>query len=158
MDGFVSNLRNINMDFTTNVIFQGIFLGIIIAVLTVGYNKLVIGRFVKALINAEANHPAFAKSFSELNIKKTLLLRHALRGYMLQKIVAKLEDDNSEEIKYYIPEDKLYRAGRLYGGKDVDVLLIAAVILVLFLFFGLVLLYFPMLWNFTANLLETMFG
>ena len=158
MNDFVSNLRNINMDFATTVVFQGIFIGIIIAVLTVGYNKLVIGRFVKALINAEANHPAFAKSFSDLNIKKTIFLRHALRGYMLQKIVAKLEEDTDEEIKYYIPEDKLYRAGRLYGGKDVDVLLIAAVILVLFLFFGLVLLYFPMLLNFTANLLEIMFG
>jgi len=149
---------NIDMNFTTNIVFQGIFIGLIIAVLAVGYNKLVIGKFVKALINAEANHPAFAKSFSELNLKKTILLKHALRGYMLQKIVAKLEEENNEEPKYYIPEDKLYRAGRLYGGKDVDVLLIAAIILVLFLFFGLVLLYFPLLWNLTANLLESMFG
>ena len=148
-----------NMDFATNVVFQGIFIGIVIAVLTVGYNKLVIGRFVKALINAEANHPAFAKSFSELNLRRTIFIRHALRGYMLQKIVAKLDDDNGnrEETKYYIPEDKLYRAGRMYGGKDVDVLLIAGVLLVLFLFFGLVLLYFPMLWNFMSNMIETMF-
>ena len=158
MNDFVSNIRNIDMNSTTSIVFQGIFIGLIIAVLAVGYNKLVIGRFVKALINAEANHPAFAKSFSELNIKKTIFLRHALRGYMLQKIVAKLEEENNEETKYYIPEDKLYRAGRLYGGKDVDVLLMAAVLLVLFLFFGLVLLYFPILWNLMANLLESMFG
>jgi len=145
-----------NMDFATNVVFQGIFIGLIIAVLAVGYNKLVIGKFVKALINAEANHPAFAKSFSELNLRKTIFIRHALRGYMLQKIVAKLDDDG-EEVKYYIPEDKLYRAGRMYGGKDVDVLLIAGVLLVLFLFFGLVLLYFPILWDLMSNLIETMF-
>ena len=160
------------VDFVTSVVFQGIFIGVVIAVLTVGYNKLIIGKFVKALINAEANHPAFAKSFSELNVKKNIFIALALRGAMLKKIVAQLDDGRSDndksdkngknnrehEIKYYIPEDKLYRAGRLYGGKDVDILMIAAMLLLLFLFFGLLLLYFPVVWGFVADIFESAFG
>ena len=56
------------IDFSMGVVMQGLFIGLIIGVLAVGYNKLVIGRFVKALIKAEANHPAFAKSFVDLDV------------------------------------------------------------------------------------------
>ena len=126
---------------------QCLFIGIVFAVLIVGYNKLFLGKFVKALIKAEANHPAFAKSFDELNIKKNFLFKFALRkGGTLKKIIAELEGE-----KYYIPEDNIYRAGRLYGGKDVDILMLASVIVVLFLFFGLLLLYFPYLMNMINN-------
>ena len=128
---------------SVELVLQGLFLGTVLAVLTVGFNKLFIGRFIKALIKAEANHPAFAKSFGDLNIKKNILFKFALRkGGTLKKIVAELEDE-----KYYIPEDKIYRAGRVYGGKDVDILMLAAIITILFLFFGILLLYFPMLMN-----------
>jgi len=146
---------NQTIDFATGVIFQGIFIGVVIAVLTVGYNKLIIGRFVKALIAAKANHPAFAKTFGELNIRGSIFIKFALRGVMLKKIVAELE---GEEIRYYIPEDKLYRAGRMYGGKDVDVLMLASVLLVLFLFFGILLLYFPALWTGLSNIFRDTFG
>ena len=139
---------------SAELIMQGLFIGIIIAVLTVGFNKIYLGRFVKALIKAEANHPAFAKSFSDLNINKNFLFKLALiKGGTLKKVVAELEDAG-EDIKYYIPEDKIYRAGRLYGGKDVDILMLAAIIVVLFLFFGLLLLYFP----FLQNMISSTFG
>ena len=132
---------------SAELVMQGLFIGIIIAVLTVGYNKLFIGKFVKALMKAEANHPAFAKSFSDLNINKNFLYKLALRkGGTLKKIVSELEGD-----KYYIAEDKIYRAGRLYGGKDVDFLMLAAIITVLFLFFGLLLMYFPFFLNMFSN-------
>lgn len=137
------------LEYATGVVLQGLFIGIIIGVLAVGYNKLVIGKFVKALINAEANHPAFAKSFADLNVKKNVFLIFALRkGGVLKKMVSQLD---GEEIKYYIPEDKLYRAGRMYGGKDVDILLLAAVIIILFLFFGILLLYFPAFLDFIKS-------
>jgi len=132
-----------------DLVMQGLFIGIVIAVLTVGYNKIFIGKFVKALIKAEANHPAFAKSFAELNIKKSFLFKLALRkNGTLKKVVAELEAvAGFGDEKYYIPEDKIYRASRLYGGKDADILMIAAVLALLFLFFGILLLYFPFLLN-----------
>jgi hypothetical protein len=131
----------------SDVVLQGIFIGVILAVLVVAYNKLVIGRFVKALIKAEAVHPAFAKTFEQLNVRKTFLLAFALRtGSTLRKVVRE-PDDGDRKGSFYIPEDKLYRAGRIYGGKDVDMLLVAAVILVLFIFFSIILMYMPVIFD-----------
>jgi len=135
-----------------DVVMQGIFLGVILAVLVVAYNKLVIGKFVKALIKAEAVHPAFAKTFEQLNLKKTFWLAFALRsGSTLRKVVYEPEDEERKGC-FYIPEDKLYRAGRIYGGKDVDMLLVAAIILVLFIFFTVLLLYMPVIWDQLSNI------
>ncbi|MCL2771841.1 MAG: hypothetical protein FWD71_00705 [Oscillospiraceae bacterium] len=155
-------------------ILQGIFAGVIVAVLVVGYNKLVIGRFVKALIKAEAVHPAFAKTFEDLKIRKNIFISFALRNRgTLRKIVLERKDnvldvDSDGQIignthnniagAYYIPEDKLYRAGRMYGGKDVDVLMLAAVIIVFFIFSALVLLYLPSLLNYASTVFSNMFG
>ena len=131
---------------TSDTVLQGMFIGMIFAVLCVAYNKLVIGKFIKALIKAEAVHPAFAKSFAQLEVKKNVFLTVALRtGSSLRKVVYEPEDEDRKGY-FYIPEDKLYRAGRIYGGKDVDLLLVAAVILVLFIFFTVLLLYMPVLW------------
>ena len=132
---------------TVDIVLQGIFLGIILAVLVVAYNKLVIGKFVKALIKCEAVHPNFAKTFEQLNVKKTFLMTFALRNKStLRKFVFEPDDLNRKGY-FYIPEDKLYRAGRIYGGKDVDFLMIAAVLIVLFVFFTLLLLYMPVVTN-----------
>jgi len=139
---------------TSDTVLQGMFIGMIFAVLCVAYNKLVIGKFVKALIKAEAVHPAFAKSFAQLNVKKNVFLTVALRGgSSLRKVVCEPEDEDRKGY-FYIPEDKLYRAGRIYGGKDVDLLLVAAVILVLFIFFTVLLLYMPVIWA----QIDTFFG
>jgi len=128
---------------TVDVVLRGFFIGVLLAVFAVAYNKLVIGKFVKALIKAEAVHPAFAKSFEQLNLRKNFWFSYALRSRgTLRKFVFEL-DDEGRPGHYYIPEDKLYRAGRLYGGKDVDVLLVASVILILFIFFAIVLMVMP---------------
>jgi len=132
---------------TIDNVLQGLFIGVILAVLAVAYNKLILGRFVKALIKAEAVHPNFAKSFEQLNIKKTFMLAYALRNKgMLRKVVYEPEDADMKG-HFYIPEDKLYRAGRVYGGKDVDLLMVAAVIIVLFIFFAIVLMSMPAIMN-----------
>ena len=130
---------------TIDVVLRGFFVGVLLAVLCVAYNKLVIGKFVKALIKAEAIHPAFAKTFEQLELKKNFFILYALRAKgTLRKLVFEL-DDEERKGHYYIPEDKLYRAGRLYGGKDVDILMVAALILVLFVFFAIVLMIVPVI-------------
>lgn len=165
------------VDITIDMVLQGIFIGVIIAVLAVGYNKLVLGKFVKALIKAEAVHPAFAKTFNELNLKRNIFLSFALRkNGTLRKVVYQLDNrindirdvtnsgnnntknndgnnlnNTNDMFYYYIPEDKLYRAGRIYGGKDVDLLMLAAVIIVFFIFFAILLLYLPNLLNYASE-------
>ena len=139
---------------TVDVVLQGLFLGVLLAVFVVAYNKLILGRFVKALIKAEAVHPNFAKSFEQLKIKKTFILTFALRNKgMLRKVVFEPEDVDMKG-HFYIPEDKLYRAGRVYGGKDVDLLMVAAVVIVLFIFFAILLMVMPAI----MNQVNTFFG
>ena len=136
---------------TQEIIIQGIFLGLILAVLTIGYNKIIIGKFIKALIKSEANHPLRAKTFEQLGVVQNIFIKAALRkGGTLRRIVCE-PDDSEMKGRFYIPEDKLYRAGRIYGGKDVDILMIAAVLVVLFIFFGIVLLYAPVLLDFVFD-------
>ena len=131
---------------------QGIFLGVIAAVLVIAYNKLVIGKFVKALIKAEAVHPNFAKTFEQLNVKRNFMISFALRNKgMLRKFVLEPDGDDRKG-SFYIPEDKLYRAGRLYGGKDVDLLMVFAVIIILFLFFAVLLMFFPVIMDWVSTL------
>ena len=130
-----------------DAMLQGLFLGVIVAVLAVAYNKLVLGKFVKALIKAEAVHPNFAKTFEQLKIKKTFMLSYALRARgALRKVVFEPEDEDMKG-SFYIPEDKLYRAGRIYGGKDVDLLMVLAVIIVIFIFFAVLLMSVPLITN-----------
>ena len=140
------------------IALQGLFLGVIAAVLVVAYNKIVLGRFVKALIKAEAVHPNFAKSIEQLHVRRTFLLAFALRAKgTLRKFVLE-PDDEDRKGYFYIPEDRLYRAGRIYGGKDVDFLMVAAIIIVLFIFFALVLLYMPLLMDQISSIADSFGG
>jgi len=139
---------------TLDNVMQGILIGFIIAVLAVAYNKLVIGRFVKALIKAEAVHPVFAKSFEQLNVKKSFMLSYALRSRgTLRKYVSELNDENKGS--YYIPEDRLYRAGRIYGGKDVDILVVSASIIILLIFFVIAIACMPLILDQVNNMFGT---
>ena len=142
------------------LVLQGFFIGVIIAVLVVGYNKLVVGKFVKALIKAKAVHPAFAKSFEELEVRKNVFIAFALRNKgLLRKMVSERDDrPDGKSGYYYIPEDKLYRAGRIYAGKDVDPLMLAAIIIVCFIFFAALLLYLPALLNFASDVVGNIIG
>jgi len=126
-----------------DIVLRGFFVGFLVAVFAVAYNKLVIGKFVKALIKAEALHPAFARTFEQLDLKKNFWFAYALRPKgTLRKFVYELDGDGKPGY-YYIPENKLYRAGRLYGGKDVDLLMVFALVLVLFIFFAITLMVYP---------------
>lgn len=121
--------------FMLTAALRGIFSALLIVVLAVGYNKLFIGRFVKALLEGEINSPLSAKTFAELGIKRNFLLNFALRekGF-LRKLVKESQDELG---KFYIPEEKSYRALRMYGGKDVDGLMIAFLIILLLAAFAL---------------------
>ena len=144
--------------FSVDTVLRGFFIGVLLAVFTVAYNKLVIGKFVKALIKAEAVHPAFARSFEQLNLKKSFWFSYALRAKgTLRKFVFELDGEDKKGY-YYIPEDKLYRAGRLYGGKDVDILLIFSLILILFIFFAIVLMVMPVISDQASGFLSDLFG
>jgi hypothetical protein len=120
------------MENTLTLLLSGFFIGAVLSVLTVFFNKTVIGPFVKRVINAKAATPEDARSMAELGYSPSVFVRIALRKRgMLRKVVFTAEDGGTP--RYYIPHDKLYRAQRAYGGKDVDLLMVGVSILLLYL-------------------------
>lgn len=120
---------------------RGIFCALLIVVLVVGYNKLFIGRFVKALLESKINSPLSAKTFAELGIKPNFLLSYAMRE---KGFLRKLVKENKDELgKFYIPEETAYRAMRMYGGRDVDGLMIAFLIILVLAAFALASVLLP---------------
>ncbi|GHU37258.1 hypothetical protein FACS1894105_09030 [Clostridia bacterium] len=134
---------------TVNTVIQGLFLGVAIAILAIGYNKIVLGRLVKALIKSEATHPATAKTIADLHVRHTIFLRFALRkNGTLRKFIREADIAGKDgKTAFYIPEDKLYRAGRLYGGRDVDPLMIVVSLVIVAIFFVAVQLFLPVILN-----------
>ena len=61
-------------------IIMGIFFGIILASLSALYNRRVLGKFIRALIKADATSPEKAKTLAELGFEKNGFVRTSLRN------------------------------------------------------------------------------
>ncbi len=102
---------------TASVIWPMI-IGVYIAIIIIFINKKTIGRLVKKLLSASADSEESAVSLKELGLEKKPSLRYALRpSSTLSNIIKRTEDE-----RYYIPEDKSYRAESLYTQKRVTAL------------------------------------
>ncbi len=102
--------------------------GVILAACAVFFCKQTVGKFVKKLFDEKAVSEASARSLSDLGLEKNRFLRLALRrDTTLRKMVLSAEDGTTE--RYYIPEDKAYRAEVTYNpdGSSVLTIVIAVV-------------------------------
>lgn len=61
-------------------IIMGIFFGIILASLSALYNRRVLGKFIRALIKADATSPEKAKTLAELGFERNGFVRTSLRN------------------------------------------------------------------------------
>lgn len=127
-------------------------LGVTLAVFIVFFNKKTLGKLVKKLFEEKAENEITAKSLKELGLEKSRILRYALReGSTLRKMVYAVPPRDGEEaasgekgqksgeVKYYIPEDKAYRAELTYNPDGTSVLTVVLAILI-FAIVSLVLL------------------
>jgi len=109
--------------------------GVVIAACAVFFHKQTIGKFVKKLLTEKADTPETAKSLSDLGFEKNKLVKWALRpDTTLRKIIFSAE--NAEEnapARYYIPEDKAYRAEVTYNPDGASLLAMMAAIVVFIL-------------------------
>ena len=136
-------------DMTLASILWPMTLGVIIATCVVFFNKQTLGKLVQRLLEDKIDSEYAAKSLRELGIKENIFLRMALKpGTTFRKMVMvapprekdpDAEDGETpdpdtpsapEEDRYYIPEDKAYRAEVTYtpDGSSVLTLVIVAVI------------------------------
>lgn len=109
---------------TLRNVILGFCVGILLASLYMLYQKLIPGGIVRAILRLEAHTPEAAKTLGELGLDKNPLYRFELRhNVALKKLVlcaseqkpnepeAEVKEAQSAaEERFYIPEEKKYRA------------------------------------------------
>ena len=118
-------------------ILSSMVIGVILAACIVFINKQTIGKFVKRLFDEKATSEDTAKTLEELGFEKSRILRHALRsGSTLRKMVMACSDGSEEEssspLRFYIPDEKAYRAEITYNpdGSSILTLVIATLMFI----------------------------
>lgn len=127
MQGFFETLQ-LSGTSSIELIAWSCVIGVVIACLIAIYEKRYIGKFVRALLDAQAHTPESAKSLSELGFTRGALIRMAMRGKSALSTVVFLQDEEIErdedgEIipkirrdvdvkggKFYIPEERKHHA------------------------------------------------
>ena len=119
---------------TLAAILYPMLTGLIIGVIVVLFNKQVIGKLVKKLLDDKIHSEGSAKTLDELGFVKNKILKFLLRdGTTLRKVVKIAEDSESgAPARYYIPQDCAYRAEVTYNpdGSSVITVVIAIVMFI----------------------------
>lgn len=108
---------------TLAAILYPMLIGLIIGVIVVLFNKQVIGKLVKKLLDDKISTEGTAKTLDELGFGKSRVLKHLLRdGTTLRKVVKTAEANGEGYPRYFIPEDCTYRAEVTYNPDGSSVL------------------------------------
>ncbi len=146
---------------TLNIIVWSLFIGFIIAIGATLYNKLVLGRVVRTLIEKQALTPESALKADEIGAKNPFARFALRRGSSLRRVVYSTLDNDAEQTKldtegtkFYIPDDNLRRAQIVYGNPETSVF---SVLLAIVAFLILAMVAFLIIPNIT-QLLENISG
>ncbi|MCL2518723.1 MAG: hypothetical protein FWF15_09190 [Oscillospiraceae bacterium] len=139
---------------TLEIVIWSMFIGIVIGVGAVLYSKRVLGTFVRALLKIEANSPDSAKTFNELGFKHTFLYRFSLRNKSTFRKIVYVTDDN----RYFIPSEKVFRADSMYSTKDASLLIGLLAVLAFFIMVLVCFLIIPDLVQMTSDFVGSLFG
>lgn len=110
-----------------NWMLIGLYVGIIAALILVSWRKGYMGNVIRSLLKAEAFSEETAKSPEELGLEKKPILKRALKRQRFGGLVKCVGVDLLEKkpdfssARYYIPEDRRYRAEDSYSRRGVGV-------------------------------------
>lgn len=110
---------------TLNIVVWALFLGFMIAIAVTLYNKLIVGKIVRALVSRKAHEGTSALTLAEAECDNKFI-RFALRkNGSFRRIVRASEDTdvkradvNFELTRFYIPPKFIRRAETIYGKSD----------------------------------------
>ncbi len=102
-------------DLTLSKVLGAAVVGIIIATVIIVINKNLIGGLVKALLRDKIDTPEKAKTLPELGFGKKGMLAYCLRDGSTLRNTVSLEVGEDGEKRYYITDEKSYRASSLYN-------------------------------------------
>lgn len=113
---------------TLNIIVWSLFIGFIIAVGATLYNKLVLGRVVRTLIEKQAHTPESALPADEIGANNPFIRFALRRGSSLRRVVHTTLDTDTAEAKldvegakFYVPSESRRRAEIVYGSPETSV-------------------------------------
>ena len=113
---------------TLAAILYPMLIGLIIGATVVLFNKQVIGKLVKKLLDDKIHSEGSAKTLDELGFGKSRMLK-----FLLRKVVKTAEGGEAgAAARYYIPQDCAYRAEVTYNpdGSSVITVVIAIVMFI----------------------------
>lgn len=113
---------------TLNIIVWSLFIGFIIAIGITLYNKIVLGKLVRTLIEKDATSPERALTLGDVGAANPLIKLALRRGGSLRRVVRIIEEnaegDAKEDIetgKFYIPDECMHRAKTVYDKPETSV-------------------------------------
>ena len=113
---------------TLNIIVWSLFIGFIIAIGVTLYNKLVLGRVVRMLIEKQAITPETALSADEIGANNPFIRFALRRTSSFRRVVRTTLDTEQEQakpdaegVKFYVPSESHRRAQIVYGKPEASV-------------------------------------
>lgn len=139
---------------TVRSVVIAVALALACGILTVFYNSRFTGRLVRALLDIDALSPESAMSFDELGIKRSALMRFALRpGSSLTKTVKTASED-----RYYVDPDRAELARKKYRDEHATVLFVMLLILTVLVFSIAASYIFPEIYEYAERRFTDIFG
>ena len=143
---------------TLNIVLWSLFIGFLLGIGGTVYNKVILGRLVRALLDKEITDEDRAMSLDELNVSDVFVKFALRRGSTFRRIV-RMRGDTGEndckipitEAKFYIPEENITRAKKVYGNLGASFFTILVSILALIIATLAALIIVPELTTMVAN-------
>lgn len=133
-----------------------IYAGLVLGTLVMYYNKAVLGKGVRAILEQGAIEKDKARTAEELGFAKNPFILHSIEKGALSRYIhrTRQEDASDDTLGYYITEEDRIRAELRYSsnGSDLYVVIISIVLLTLVAF--LLSRYLPELLSLAKGLIE----
>lgn len=147
---------------TLNIIVWAIFVGFIIAIGVTLYNRIVLGKIVRAIIEKKAHTKECALGAAELGCGSAPF-RLALRKNSTMRRIVRMGDDTDTErstkdfasAKFYIPEEYIQRAQSIYGKSDISVKTVVLSVIGLLAVAILAFIFIPDIIRLLVNFIES---
>ncbi|MBR5746688.1 MAG: hypothetical protein IKX92_05475 [Clostridia bacterium] len=139
---------------TVRAVIIAATLALACGIITVYYNSRFIGRLVRALLDIDALSPESAMTFEELGIKRSAIMRFALRpGASLTKTVIKTADE-----RYYVDPQRADLAHKKYRDEHATVLFVMLLLLAIGVFAIAASYIFPEVYTYAERKFTDIFG
>lgn len=155
--------------FQLETMLVSIFLGLLVALGILLYNRYVPGKIVRFLLNNRVHTEEASVTLAQAGVSGRSLTARTLRdGSMLRKLIVCLPDAENgvdekgrtrlECARFYLPEDKCYRADLAYNSNGASVLTVLLTVLIFLAMLLLVAFLAPQLIQMFRNFISSLKG